>query len=264
MKLSEIALTGLLALSPSFLVSAIPAEVAGNFSASIHAGDATSFIPIGSPNKGFTTRYWDCCKPSYAWPGKIPGGSMVKQCAKDGVSLLPDNNAKSGCKAGGTAYECVNHRPKVISPSLAYGFAASNEPQLGCGCYKLDFTGEAKLGPGGGKTEGLKGKTMVVQIVNTGGIKSNQFDLLIPGGGVGDFNACSDQYGAPANGWGERYGGIENAAGCDGIKNPEMKEGCLFRFGNWFGGASNPDVQFVRVKCPSWHTDTTGCKRSDE
>ena len=39
----------------------------------------------------------------------------------------------------------------------------------------------------------------------------------MPGGGVGLFNACTNQYGAPPNGWGAQYGGISSRAECDGF-----------------------------------------------
>lgn len=80
---------------------------------------------------------------------------------------------------------------------------------------------------------------MVVQATNTGGdLGGNQFDLAIPGGGVGLFNACTDQYGAPPNGWGEQYGGISSREECDAF--PEaLKPGCYWRF-DWFGGNDNP------------------------
>jgi hypothetical protein len=33
---------------------------------------------------------------------------------------------------------------------------------------------------------------MIVQIINNGGVGGDQLDLLIPGGGVGDFDGCSN------------------------------------------------------------------------
>jgi cytoskeletal protein RodZ len=37
------------------------------------SGGDTEFKTIGSSMDGITTRYWDCCKPSYAWPGSVEG-----------------------------------------------------------------------------------------------------------------------------------------------------------------------------------------------
>ena len=52
---------------------------------------------------------------------------------------------------------------------------------------------------------------MIVQASNTGtDVHPGQFDLMIPAGGVGIFDACSVQWGVGARGvdLGERYGGI--------------------------------------------------------
>lgn len=50
---------------------------------------------------------------------------------------------------------------------------------------------------------------MVVQVTNTGSdLSKNNFDIAIPGGGVGLFNGCSNQWNAPVDGWGDRYGGV--------------------------------------------------------
>lgn len=103
---------------------------------------------------------------------------------------------------------------------------------------------------------------MIVQATNTGGdLGSNQFDLAIPGGGVGIFNACTDEYNAPPSGWGAQYGGISTDT-CDTFPDP-LQAGCSFRF-DWFEGADNPAVEFEQVACPSEITDKTGCVRSDD
>lgn len=105
--------------------------------------------------------------------------------------MITDLNAVSGCTSGGTSYTCANNEPWAVSDSLAYGFAAvhisgGTESTWCCQCYQLTFTS----GP-------ASGKTLVVQATNTGGdLGSNQFDLLIPGGGVGIYNGCNSQYGS--------------------------------------------------------------------
>lgn len=40
-----------------------------------------------------------------------------------------------------------------------------------------------------------------MQSVNAGGIKDVDFNIYMPGDGVGGFNACTAQYGVPSNGW---------------------------------------------------------------
>jgi hypothetical protein len=104
------------------------------------------------------------------------------------------------------------------------------------------------------------GKKLVVQITNTGGdLGSNQFDLAIPGGGVGIFNGCTSQYGAPADGWGSRYGGVPSKDGCKQLP-AALQPGCEFRF-DFMGGADNPSISFAEVTCPSQLTGTSGCTR---
>lgn len=78
----------------------------------------------------------------------------------------------------------------------------------------------------------------------------------MPGGGVGIFNACTDQYGAPPNGWGQQYGGIGSRSDCDAFPE-KLKKGCYWRF-DWFGGADNPAVDFKQVTCPAEITSKSG------
>ncbi|KAL3421913.1 glycoside hydrolase family 45 protein [Phlyctema vagabunda] len=206
---------------------------------------------------GTTTRYWDCCKPSCAWSGKASlasGSTPVTTCDKSN-NPLTDVNAKSACD-GGSAYQCSNESPWAVSDALSYGYAAVNiaggsESSWCCACYELTFTS----GP-------VSGKKMVVQATNTGGdLSGNQFDLSMPGGGVGIFNGCTSQYGAPSTGWGAQYGGISSRSECDNF--PEaLKAGCYWRF-DWFMGADNPSVSFTQVSCPAAISKNTNCVRSD-
>lgn len=104
---------------------------------------------------------------------------------------------------------------------------------------------------------------MIVQATNTGtDVGEGQFDLAIPGGGVGIFNACTDQWGAPSSGWGAQYGGLSSDT-CSELPK-ELEPGCSFRFGDWFEGADNPSVDWKKVTCPKALTDVTGCVRSGE
>ncbi|MCP3162182.1 hypothetical protein [Myxococcus qinghaiensis] len=201
---------------------------------------------------GKTTRYWDCAKGSASWTGKASVTSPVRACAKDGVTVLgPD--VQSGAN-GGNAYACNNNQPWAVNSNLAYGFTAVSlkglsEVAWSCACYELTFTS----GP-------VKGKKMVVQAVNTtGAVGDNHFSLLIPGGGVGIFNACSSQWGAPSSGWGAQYGGVSTRAQCDQLPS-QLRPGCYWRF-DWFLNTDNPTVSFKPVACPTAITDKTGCIR---
>jgi hypothetical protein len=202
---------------------------------------------------GQTTRYWDCCKPSCAWPGK-GSSTPVGTCDKSDNPLNDGGATKSGCDSGGSAFMCSSHSPWAVNDDLAYGWAAvniagSSESQWCCACYELTFTS----GP-------VSGKKMIVQATNTGGdLGNNHFDIAMPGGGVGLFNACTEQYGAPANGWGDRYGGVHSRADCDGFP-AKLKDGCYWRF-DWFKGADNPAVTFKQVSCPAEISAKSGCSK---
>lgn len=215
----------------------------------------TSFTYLSAAANGKVTRYWDCCKASGSWTGKAAVTAPVNSCAKNGITVV-DVNAQSACN-GGTSFMCNSNQPWALSSSLSYGFAAVTlsgqmESNTSCACYALQFTGGS-----------LTGKTLVVQAINVAGdLGSNQFSLLIPGGGVGIFNGCQSQWGAPADGWGARYGGISSKSDC--AKLPaSLQPGCHWRF-DWFQNADNPTVSFRRIKCPVELTTRTGCKRKDE
>nr|BAF57359.1 putative glycosyl hydrolase family45 [uncultured symbiotic protist of Hodotermopsis sjoestedti] len=205
-------------------------------------------------DSGKTTRYWDCCKASCAWEKKAAVTQPVDTCGKDGTTRVASNDTvKSSCDDG-DGYMCYDQTPFAVNDSYAMGFAAAaccgGESGACCGCYELTFTSTA-----------VSGKKMVVQITNTGGdLGSNQFDLAIPGGGVGIYNGCTKQSGAPADGWGSRYGGVSSKSECSQLPSG-LQAGCQWRF-DWFQNADNPSINFSSVSCPGELTSKTNCKRT--
>ncbi len=209
---------------------------------------------------GKSTRYWDCCKPSGAWSGKASVSKPVNSCAANGVTVV-GSGVQSGCNSGtasNSAFTCNNQQPWSVNSTLSYGYAAaaiagSSESGWLCACYKLTFNSGT-----------VSGKQMVVQVTNTGGdLSSNQFDLLIPGGGEGIFTqGCTAQWGVAAPGWGAQYGGISSDAQCSTLPSA-LQAGCHWRF-QWFANANNPSFTFHRVKCPAAITANTGCIRADD
>ncbi|KAF2273438.1 endoglucanase-5 [Westerdykella ornata] len=216
----------------------------------------TGAASVEAQKTGRTTRYWDCCKGSCGWSGKAAVNQPITSCDKND-NPLSNMAAKNGCEAGGQAYMCTNQSPWQVSENLSYGFAAvklagGNEASWCCACYKLTFT----TGP-------AKGKQMIVQATNTGGdLGQNHFDLAMPGGGVGLFNGCTNQWGAPPNGWGKQYGGISSRSECDSFPE-KLKPGCYWRF-DFFQNSDNPDVTFEEVVCPKAITDRSGCIRNGQ
>ncbi len=218
-----------------------------------------SLNPPITGSEGFATRYWDCCKPSCAWSTAVPA------CQQDGKTRISDRNAKSGCDSGGNAYECYDFAPWYdAATNLSYGFAAYNA--AGCGaCFQLQFTGTSNGSATGAAA--IKGKQMIVQIINIGNIAAGQFDLLIPGGGVGERTAgCTAQWGSVE--LGATYGGLllscDNdptcmAGKCQSVFGniPAMLAGCNW-FTGWFSSADNPKVIYKQVSCPSQLTSKSG------
>lgn len=229
-------------------------------------GGATSSgqtVPrLNGGQDGWASRYWDCCKPSCGWSGNTGGKTPVPSCNQDNSKQSGYDN-QSAC-SGGNAYQCWDFAPWSVSDTLAYGYAAYNGVPCGT-CMQLDFTGGTHNG-NAASTSALANKTMIIQVINIGGIASDQFDLLIPGGGVGDFNACSTQWGT--SDLGAQYGGFMLA--CNGDKTctqnkcntvfankPQLKAGCDW-FTGWFNAADNPSLKFGKVNCPSALTAKTG------
>jgi hypothetical protein len=148
---------------------------------------------------------------------------------------------------------------------MAYGFVAHNNVPCGT-CYQLQFTGDGHSGASPGAQK-IKGRQMIVQVINIGGINNDQFDLLIPGGGVGAMTeGCKAQWGNVD--MGATYGGLyANSGGdCNAMKNkcqsvfgswPELLKGCLW-FTDWYECADNPNFVYKQVSCPSQITQKTG------
>jgi hypothetical protein len=111
---------------------------------------------------------------------------------------------------------------------------------------------------------------MIVQVVNIGSIGANQFDIMIPGGGVGANNACSNEWGVANSALGAQYGGLmatcqqqssnyATYSACtktacatlfSNSSEAELLAGCNW-FTGWFGNADNPSFKYNKVTCPA-------------
>ena len=143
---------------------------------------STKGLPSVTGGEGFATRYWDCCQTHCA---QFNG----HRCGQDGVSNTGNN--QSACTGGGS-FACYDEAPRAVDECVSYGHIAKSNPNCG-GCYRIQFTGEGQHNVNDPGSKAIKGKQMVVKVTNTGGdVAGNQFDLMIPGGGVGQFNACTN------------------------------------------------------------------------
>ena len=221
------------------------------------------YVSGGKSGSGWATRYWDCCKPHCAWPGK--GGIQAHACDAQG-NRINDDGAKSMCD-GGNAGICRGQFPIVVNDNLAFAFAAvPGSAGAQCGkCYDLAFTGKGKYATDNHKA--LAGKHLIVIASNIGyDVADGQFDIMIPGGGVGIFNGCSQKMGWGSQG--AQYGGLlteceessgykastyksclTNKCNTSFANDPQAKEGCLF-LANWMNASGNPLHEYKEVECP--------------
>jgi hypothetical protein len=207
-------------------------------------------LPKVSGGGGYATRYWDCCQPHCS---QFNG----HKCGQDGTSQTGDNN--SSCNGGGS-FACYDESPRAVSTCLSYGHIAKANPNCGA-CYRIEFTGEGQYNKDDPGSKLIKGKQMIVKVTNTGGdVAGNQFDMMIPGGGVGKFNACSRQWNA--SDLGAQYGGfLTDCMGthsakkecvlkeCMKIPAGKAREGCIW-FVDWLQAADNPKFNSQQTDCP--------------
>ena len=200
--------------------------------------------PVSDEKKsGYATRYWDCCKPHCAWPDNAGSNGPSRVCDFNGQVI---GGGDSACD-GGPATTCLSQIPFTID-GCEYGFlfaAAPGSAGNTCGkCYKLDLN---------------IGKTLIVMATNIGwDVQGGQFDLMIPGGGVGLFNGCKNWDNSKM---GAHYGGLLSEcgggnAGCLSQKckdvfasDAQAQKGCLF-LADFMGAADNPRLTYQEVECP--------------
>jgi hypothetical protein len=234
-----------------------PSSNSGGGTSSPSTGGTTTYVPKSPGGQsGATTQYWDACKPSCGWGGK--GGLQANSCSITGVNIGKSDSDRSACD-GGNAFTCMNQAPwklkNASGQDISFGYVAINDGACGT-CYQLDFP---------------SGHVMVVMKSNIGNINGT-FDMMIPGGGVGDFDALTRQVtnsGVSNPDMGVRYGGFRGQCGwnysttsvncvidkCNSVfKNlPDLKAGCLW-YANTLGNAqdwNNPTVKYQTVTCPA-------------
>ncbi|HET7540988.1 MAG TPA: hypothetical protein VFK05_13990 [Polyangiaceae bacterium] len=225
----------------------------GVFSTGLGPGPKLPDVPT-SNKVMWASRYWDCCKPHCSTNGNI------KSCGADGVS---QNGGGSAC-SGGSAYTCYSQAPRAIGDYVAYGYVAVPNPQCGT-CYHLQFTGTGQFAANDPGSKQLLGKHMIVKVSNTGGdVAGNQFDMMIPGGGVGqNANTCPNQWKVSASDLGPTQGGF--LTGCTGsysakrdcvrqkcmlLPDGDLRKGCIW-FVDWYAAADNPQFRYESIQCPS-------------
>lgn len=193
-------------------------------------------------------------------------------------------------------FTCTDMAPIAVNDTLAYAYVAGTADSK-CGkCYHLQYDGhfkhEMETNPPKATHKALKGKHLVVMASNIGrdvsggdaNLKAGQFDLMVPGGGVGQFDALSVQVNGADVNWGAGFGGFltecqkdpnanPGSCGTEGslecyqtcIKDmcnaafgsagyPNLLRGCNW-FADWYMAADNPTYYIEEVECPQYLVD---------
>ena len=199
------------------------------------------------------------------------------------------NSACTKVKEKGV-FTCTDMAPIAVNDTLSYAYVAGTADSK-CGkCYHLQYDGhfanEMENNPPRETHKALKGKHMIVMASNIGmdvaggnpNLPAGQFDLMVPGGGVGAFDALTTQVkkGSDFN-WGAGFGGFltecQNQLGYDAtlveyqtcIKGmcdaafgdaglPNLLRGCHW-FADWYKAADNPTYYIEEVECPQYLID---------
>ena len=205
------------------------------------------------------------------------------------------NSACGDAKENG-AFTCTDMAPIAVNDTLAYAYVAGTGDSK-CGkCYHLQYDGHFKdemdVNPPKATHKALKGKHLIVMASNIGhdvaggnaNLPAGQFDLMVPGGGVGAFDALSVQVNGAGVNWGAGFGGFltecqknknDNPDGCgtEGslecyqtcVKSmcdaafgnaglPNLLRGCHW-FADWYLAADNPTYFIEEVECPQYLVD---------
>lgn len=213
------------------------------------------------------------------WTGwKVVGNSCNYKDQGEGIANQEDG-----------AFVCMDMAPIQVNDTLAYAYVASAPGATACGqCFHLHFNGGA--GEKGGKFyhdgdrvkaahKELKGKHMIVMSTNIGtDVEVGQFDMMVPGGGTGIFDALSEQVGVSMSKF-VQYGGFlstcqQEIGSYDAPASEyqscvkkycaevftgfdDLLRGCNW-FADWYMAADNPSYYWEPVECPQYLTDKYG------
>ena len=267
---------------------------------------------LSNGNKGWNSRYWDACKPHCSWisngqEGKtdtttqesyVKGMTTARNCNIHDVEVPTftlghavqqywfgfegTNNACGSAKEKGV-FTCTDMAPIAVNDSLSYAYVAGPGSQTTCGkCFHLQYDGSFKDASANNAAKethkALKGKHIVVMTSNIGhDVEVGQFDLMVPGGGVGAFDALSTQVNGANINWGAGFGGFltecQSKHGYDNklevyqqcVKDmcdaafgnagfPNLLRGCHW-FADWYMAADNPTYHWEEVECPQYLLD---------
>jgi hypothetical protein len=266
---------------------------------------------LSNSQTGWNSRYWDACKPHCSWisngqEGKtdtttqesyVAGGTTARNCNIHDVEVptftlghavqqywMGYEGTTSACEVGAAGvFTCTDMAPIALNDTLSYAYVAGPGTQTTCGkCFHLQYDGSFKDAGANNAPKAthkaLKGKHIVVMTSNIGhDVENGQFDLMVPGGGVGAFDALSTQVNGANINWGAGFGGFltecQSKLGYDNTLEkyqqcvrdmcdaafgnagfPNLLRGCHW-FADWYMAADNPTYHWEEVECPQYLVD---------
>lgn len=315
---SEVIEPGLSSGTADIVISSSSAEIIGGEESSssvtvVSQGSDISSYPVaaykdlltqGGEGTGWSSRYWDACKPHCSWPGnvdttseetyqaglttarncnindvEIPTFTLSKDVSEYWTGYAGTTSACTNSSDGGAngAFTCTDMAPIAVNDTLAYAFVAAPGSQAACGkCFHLHYNGGNHDNNVKATHKALKGKHLIVMASNIGhDVEVGQFDMMVPGGGVGAFDALSTQIGVSKDQLGVTYGGFlsecQQSLGwdntveayqnciiekCDAVfpNHPNLLRGCKW-FAEWYMAADNPTYVYEVIECPQYLVD---------
>lgn len=224
------------------------------------------------------THYWDCCKPSCGWDdGQGDDRIALKAvCDSHGDTRQKGLEATSACDEGARgrgATMCADLSPFLDKATgIWMGYVASqdrgNKADC-CDCYELALKAQ------GGDAGANATIPMIVQVTNHGKVHG-LFDLLVPGGGPGEFDGCRVAFPKSAT-WSvpdqSVYGGLHHSSDCDVAyaDTPSAAKACHWMFsGGIFDPKPGYGIKYVgdakvlgakHVRCPAALNERSGCEQ---
>lgn len=258
---------------------------------------------LNNGKTGWSSRYWDACKPHCSWLSSVDttseeayqaGMTVARNCNIHDVEVpaytlghavqqywmgYEGTNSACDTKDATGTFTCSDMAPIAVNENLSYGYVAGSGSlyKYGCGkCYHLQYNGGNHANDVKATHKALKGKHIVVMVSNIGyDVEEGQFDMLVPGGGVGAFDALSTMLGVSKSDLGAGSGGFltecqqslgwDNTvesyqqcviAKCESVfaKWPNLLRGCKW-YAEWYMAADNPTYNWEEVECPQYLID---------
>ena len=131
--------------------------------------------PITNGMAGWASRYWDCCKPACGWKANVSHGNPMMSCDMSNNSLGGSYDTKNWVRERRDRLHVLERRP--LAGGAARWPTASRRPRAATipAVAAISCNSPARTTPAAitRAWPALSGKTMIVQVINNGGVQSH-------------------------------------------------------------------------------------------